>query len=330
MINVGVFVTDRCQASSIHTVLDVFIAANHVAKKYLGEQRSPFELQLIGLHSTAKAYNQTILDHIQLVDQVTPPDMVIIPGAFEATITQKEASEFLEQHQKISQILKAWHKQGVLLSSACTGNFLLANSGVAMGRALTCHWASTDLAKKMFPNESFESQKLILDHGDIVSAGGASAIAQLIMYLLTREHSRELALLTAKMMLIDVSLDDQSRFAIFKPNMTHSDPLVLTLQKMLQEKFHLPLDLTGFANKHGLSEKQIVRRFKHITAETPLSYLQKLRVEQSKLDLETTSKSSNQIIWDVGYEDSTSFRRLFKRMTGLTMLEYRSRFSIKI
>lgn len=330
MLNVAVLVTDRCQASSIHILLDVFIAANHVAKAYLGFQKSPFNLQLVGIKKKAKAYNQSTIENVQPIEQAVQPDVLIIPGAFEAIINEKSAQLFLKQYAKINPILKTWHQQGVLLASACTGNFLLANSGVASGRALTCHWASSTLAHNLFPLETFQSHKLIVDHGDIISVGGASAISQLALYLIIREHSRELALMTAKMMLIELSFEEQSRFAIFKPNLSHNDSMVLKLQKKLERDFTCSLDLKKFSSDNALSEKQIVRRFKKETNETPLSYLQKIRVEKAKLNLEENTQSLSQIIWGVGYEDVTSFRRLFKRMTGLTMQEYRDRFSMNL
>ncbi|MGB3665829.1 MAG: DJ-1/PfpI family protein, partial [Bermanella sp.] len=286
MLKVAILVTDRCQASSIHTLLDVFIAANYVAKTFMGLQKSPFNLQLVGLKKKATAYNQSAIDNVQSIQQAAQPDVLIIPGAFEATIDKESAQKFLEQYVNINLSLNAWHQKGVLLASACTGNFLLANSGLVKGRALTCHWASSLLAHTLFPHEAFQSHQLIIDHGDIISVGGASAIAQLALYLIAREHSRELALMTAKMMLIELNFEEQSRFAIFKPNLSHSDNVVLTLQEKLEQEFACPLDLKQFSSEQALSEKQIVRRFKKETNETPLSYLQKIRVEKAKLSLE--------------------------------------------
>ncbi len=128
-------------------------------------------------------------------------------------------------------------------------------------------------------------------------------------------------------MLIEMNFEYQSRFAIFMPNHNHSDQLVSKLQKRIEKNCSEQIDLTLFASQNALSEKQIVRRFKKVTGETPLSYLQKIRIERVKLALEAGVKSINQTIWDVGYEDVSSFRRLFKKMTGLTLQEYRSRFA---
>ncbi|MEP1448852.1 MAG: helix-turn-helix domain-containing protein [Paraglaciecola sp.] len=326
-MNIAILVTDRCQASSIHLVLDLFIAANYIAKDNFGSDSNVFNIELVGVNKKAKAYNQTFIDGIKPIKLATRPDILIIPSVFEATINVENALNCMRRHTTIITTIRSWHNKGTLLASACTGSFLLANSELMKGRELTCHWASANLATQLFPKESFQINKLLIDHGDVISAGGSSAIAQLILYLMSREYSRELAVITAKIMLIEVNFEGQSRFAIFRPAHDHNDPLVLALQELLETKVSSPFDLTLFAKQQALSEKQVVRRFKKMTGETPLSYLQKMRIENVKMALESGAKSLNKTIWDVGYEDTTSFRRLFKKNTGLTMQEYRTRFS---
>jgi len=327
MSKIAIFVTEKCQASSVHTVLDILIAANHVAKTFLGLSDPPFEVQLIGLKKKVKAYNLSFIDNIKPIQHASIPDIVILPGAFEAVVSEREIRVCLDEYQSVYKVLNNWHKQGVLIASACTGNFLLAKTNVLAGREVTCHWAFESVAHKIFPNEVFHTNKLLIDHGDMVSAGGATAIAQLVLYLLAREHSRELAQITAKMMLIEMNFEQQSRFAIFRPRHNHQDKIVLKLQKQLEAQYAEPFYLNEFASNNALSEKQIVRRFKTSTGETPLTYLQKTRIEKVKLALESGVTSINKTIWDVGYEDISSFRRLFKKATGLTLQEYRSRFS---
>ncbi len=327
LLNICIVTTEQCQASSIHTLLDLFIAANHVAKGYMGLKQAPFKVQLVGIKKKVKTYNSSFIDNIQPIQQALKPDIVILPGAFEAVATEQEIRTCLERYKRVYDVLNVWHEQGVLIASACTGNFLLAKTNALQGREATCHWAFASMANSIFPNEHFCSNKLIIDHGDIISAGGATAIAQLVLYLMVREHSRELAQITAKMMLIEMNFEQQSRFAIFRPRHSHQDQMVSKLQKQLETGYVQTFNLSQFSNNNALSEKQVVRRFKSATGETPLSYLQKIRIEKVKLALETGISSINKAIWDVGYEDISSFRRLFKRTTGLTLQEYRSRFS---
>jgi len=328
MINVGIIVNERCQASSVYSAVDLIIAANFALKHYLNEDKPLFSYQLIGISSKAQAYNGHVLSGLTKIQECDRPDLVILPGAFESVLSSAHAKKLIANLAPIQTMLRTWHNAGTVIASVCTGNFLLASARVAKGRALTCHWASEDTARQLFPTSTFDTQKLLIDHGDIVSAGGAMAVSQMLLYLIARFHSRELALATGKIMLVELNLEQQSRFSIFKPEKKHADLLVSKLQTHIEALYQSDPNLPGFAAKAGIGLKQLSRRFKKSTGETPLSYLQKFRVEQVKMGLESRIKPINNLIWDVGYEDPSSFRRLFKRHTGLTLQEYRSRFSV--
>ncbi len=330
LLNVGIVVNERCQASSVFSVTDLLIAANYALQRYFDTRASLFSYQLIGLKSSVTAYNGSVIGPIIKIRDCTRPDIVILPGAFESVLTPSHSKILLDKMSGLFSTLKEWHQAGTTIASVCTGNFILASSDIAVGRTLTCHWASEETASTLFPSESFNTNKLLIDHGDIISAGGAMAVSQLALYLVHRFHSRELALATGKLMMVELNLNNQSRFAIFHPNTNHKDKIVSKLQNLIETSYNEELDISQFSMNEGLGERQICRRFKKATGETPLSYLQRYRVEQVKMGLESTSTAINNLIWNVGYEDPTSFRRLFKRSTGLTMQEYRSRFSTKM
>jgi len=327
LLNVGIVVNERCQASSVFAVTDLLIAANYTLRRYFDTQTPLFNYQLIGFKGTVQAYNGSQIGPVIKIKGCKRPDIVILPGAFESILTPSHSQKLLDKMSRLFSALNEWHKAGTTIASICTGNFILASSDIVAGRTLTCHWASEETASMLFPNEKFDTNKLLIDHGDIVSAGGAMAASQLALYLVHRFHSRELALATGKLMMVELNLNNQSRFSIFHPQTKHKDILISKLQKVIETSFSEELDVSQFAMNSGIGERQLSRRFKKATGETPLSYLQRFRVEKVKMGLESTSRTINNLIWDVGYEDPTSFRRLFKRLTGLTMQEYRSRFS---
>ncbi len=306
---------------------DLMIAANFASHKYFSAATPLFNYQLIGLKNKEKTYSGNYINDLVRVQDCDRPDVVILPGAFEAILTREQAEELLTKMPNLFATLQTWHKAGTVIAGVCTGNFILASAKVSAGRTLSCHWASEETASQLFPDESFDTDKLLLDHGDVVSAGGAMAISQLVLYLICRFHSRELALATGKLMMVELNFDKQSRFAIFRPKKDHGDIVIAKFQRQIESLFNLELDIAQFANQEGIGVRQLSRRFKKATGETPLSYLQRYRVEQVKIGLESTTKTPLDLIWSVGYEDPTSFRRLFKRLTGLTMQEYRSRFS---
>ncbi len=327
MLNIGIVVNERCQASSVFAVTDLLMAANYTLKKYFEGPEPLFSYQLMGLKNRVQAYNGCHISPVMKIQDCNRPDILILPGAFESVLTPSQSQNLLTKMSVLFTIIKQWHQAGTTMASVCTGNFILASAGVTAGRTLTCHWASQDTAHELFPNESFDSNELLIDHGDIVSTGGAMAVSQLVLYLIARFHSTELALATGKLMMIELNLNRQSRFAIFRPKSNHKDELVKKLQTIIEEKFTEELNISQFSNQQGIGERQLCRRFKKVTGETPLSYLQRFRVEQVKIGLESTHTAINNLILNVGYEDPTSFRRLFKRLTGLTMVDYRNRFS---
>jgi transcriptional regulator GlxA family with amidase domain len=327
---VAIVVTQRCQASSVFVVTDLLMAANYALSQYFNEQTPLFQYELVGLNTRTQAYNGQTISGIVPITKCQTPDIVILPGAFESVLPIKHTQKHLAALAPMFKHIHNWHTAGAMLASVCTGNFLLAASNIANGRTLSCHWASFDTAQALFPMEDFDCDKLVIDHGDIVSIGGAMAVSQLVLYLINRLHSRELALATGKLMMVELNFNNQSRFAMFRPSHQHGDDLVSQLQKLIESHYQQELALATFAEQHGIGERQLARRFKKATGETPLGYLQRFRVEQVKIALESTKTPANNLIWQVGYEDPTSFRRLFKRLTGLTMLEYRQRFSIHI
>ncbi len=327
MINIGIVVTERCQASSIFMTIDLLIAANFSAMKYFNAETPLFNYQLIGLKSKQQSYGGNTIGDLVKIQNYDRPDIVILPGAFEAILTCQQSQALLNKMASLFTILQTWHRAGTVVASVCTGNFILASANISVGRTLSCHWASKETASQLFPDESFDTDKILLDHGDVISAGGGMAIAQLVLCLICRFHSRELALAAGKLMMVELNFDEQSRFAIFRPKKDHGDIIVEKFQRQIESSFNLELNMTQFAEQEGIGTRQLSRRFKKATGETPLSYLQRYRVEQVKIGLESTTTAPLDLIWSVGYEDPTSFRRLFKRSTGLTMQEYRGRFS---
>lgn len=329
MLQIAIVVTERCQASSVYTMLDMLMAANFVGARYFNTGSKPlFETKLVGLRTSERAYNGREVTQLEAALQLKKPDIALLPGAFEAVVSEQQAGNLLDQLQPLYPVLARWHEAGCVIGSVCTGNFVLARAGLSSGRTLTCHWASEDTANRLFPTERFVAQQMLIDHGDVISAGGALAVTQLVLYLLQRWHSREMALATAKLMMVEPSHASQCRFAIFSPGKDHGDKVVAAMQTLIEQRFHEALPFAQLAERHGLTERHLNRRFKKHTGETPLSYQQRVCIEKVKAGLETSTKSLAQLVWDVGYEDLTSFRRLFKRHTGMTMQVYRERFGV--
>ena len=218
-------------------------------------------------------------------------------------------------------------EKGACLCSVCAGAFLLAATGRLNGRKATTHWNLADEFAGRFPEVLLKRDKMLVDEGDCITAGGVTAYLDLSLYLSARFGSPELAAMLSKMLLIDPSRRLQTPYHSTIFNKIHGDKVILTSQDWLEANISISVSIANLAAKAGLGERTFMRRFKKATGDTPLFYLQRLRIETARKLLETTGETIDGITIQSGYEDISSFRKLFKRHTGLSPSAYRKKFS---
>lgn len=330
MTSVVILVTEGCKGSSVHTCVDFLMAANYASGKYLEQGFHRYEYSLVGLTPQVTAFNGLTIGPLQSLESVKQPDILIIP-AISAVVGSLQMNQlFLRQYQSWYPVLQQWQASGTIITTVCSGNLMVAAADLAHGRTLSCHWKSEEMAKELFPQEAFHSKEMLLDHGDLVSMGGGAAINNLLLYIIEKTISRELALLTAKLMLVEIDVGLQTPFSIFEPNKRHQDGSIKQIQQWLEENLQQNILVSQLAEESNMSERQFCRRFKAATGQTPNHYIQNLRIEKVKRELESSEQGINNIIWQAGYEDVSSFRRLFKRQLGMTMKEYRQKFGLQL
>ncbi|MCZ4279387.1 helix-turn-helix domain-containing protein [Kiloniella laminariae] len=223
--------------------------------------------------------------------------------------------------------LKFQHQKGAVMASACAGAFLLADAGLLDGRRVTTHWGLAEEFRKRYPKAFLCEQELLLDEGDIITAGGMMAWMDLALRLVEKFASPFLSLLLGKYFLVDTGQRDQRCYQSFSPKLTHGDMEILSLQHWLHKNWEEGVDLGKMTDEVHMSERTLQRRFTQATGFSPSSYVMKLRLQKAREYLETSRASIDEIVWKIGYEDQSSFRKLFRRETGLTPSEYRKRFS---
>lgn len=328
-MNVLVLATDHCMVSAIYGVLDVFSSANYCIKRRYGLQSiENFNCQIVTIdNKSVTAYNGIEIRPTQRLELEQAPDVIVLSSSVEVIIDCCGEDITLANRDIIKQWLVKCNQQGTLITSFCTGAFLLASSGLLAGKTATTHWRSADLFRRIFPHIRLDCDQLIIDNDDIICSGGSMSYIDLSLYIIDRLIGKDIASDCAKLLVFDPVRQKQSPYVSFKAQKKHEDKPILAAQDWLEQHYKGNVSMDALAEKVGLGTRTFKRRFKIATNETPINYLQRIRVEQVKAKLEKTTEAINHIIWSVGYEDISSFRQLFKRFTGLTPKDYREKFS---
>jgi transcriptional regulator GlxA family with amidase domain len=219
------------------------------------------------------------------------------------------------------------HKTGAEVVSLCIGAFLLASTGLLNGKKCSTHWRSANEFRAMFPDVTLVDDKIITEEQGIYSSGGANSYWNLLLYLLEKFTDREIAITAAKVFAVEIDRKSQSPFIMFKGQNTHNDEPVKKAQQYIENNVADKISVEELAFKYALGRRNFERRFKKATNNTPVEYIQRVKIEAAKKSLETSRKNVNEVMYDVGYSDTKAFRTVFKKITGLSPLQYRNKYN---
>lgn len=315
--------------SAVYGLLDVFFAANFcIDKRYGKGVVNAIDCQIVTINDQpVPGYNGIQIMPTKLLDKNDVPDVVIVSSSAEVVVDCCDDSVKFPDQELIGEWLNACAANGSILASYCTGSFLLGAVGALNGKKATTHWRSAELFRRTFPFVKLDTERIVIDNGDVVCSGGAMSYIDLALHLTDKHVGKDVASDCAKLLVFDPVREKQSPYASFKSHKSHDDQPILKAQEWLESHYKDEVSIDILADKVGLGSRTFKRRFKLATNENPINYLQRIRVEQAKTKLEKTTDPINNIIWSVGYEDISSFRQLFKRFTGLTPKDYRQKFS---
>ncbi|MDP3783952.1 MAG: GlxA family transcriptional regulator [Sphingopyxis sp.] len=315
LIEVGLMTYPDCQMGMVYGITDLFDIAGRFAVQH---DRAPIRVshwRLQGGGGLARCYDSH-------PDQppANSPAVLIAPGSLHKLLEPGEVEPY-------ARWLLDRHAQGTVLASNCGGAFALAATGLLAGRPATTHWFFAEQFRKRFPDVRLEADRMVIDDGDIVTAGGLMAWTDLGLRIVERLLGPTVMMETARFLLIDPNGREQKNYASFAPKLTHGDEAILRVQHWLQARGVGPVAVPAMASEAGMEERTFQRRFKAATGMTPVEYVQHLRVGKARELLEFTRRTVDQIAWGVGYEDAAAFRKLFHRIIGLSPHEYRQRFA---
>ncbi|MER5173888.1 GlxA family transcriptional regulator [Thioclava kandeliae] len=245
--------------------------------------------------------------------------VLLLPPSLEPPISPEAAAP-------VARWLRARHAEGVVLGSVCGGAFLLAETGLLCGRTVTTHWTYAQILQDRFPDSRVDADRLVIDGGDIISAGGLMSWVDLGLILVNRYLGPVIMAETARMMLVDPPGREQRYYSGFVPQLAHGDAAILKAQHFLQANEGRTARVSLLAQEAGLEERTFLRRFQKATGMTATDYAQRLRVSKAQELLQFSQQPIEQVAWQVGYSDPGAFRKVFYRIVGLTPGDYRQRF----
>jgi len=282
-----------------------------------------FDVRLAGLDSgTVGCRDGVSLQPSLTAAEVTAPDLVVVPGL------DDELAASFDENRRWVPWLANWHAAGARIAGSCTGAFLVADAGVLDGRAATTHWMFAGEFARRYPAVTVRADQMIVDNGDVITSGGATAFLNLVLYLVERFAGHERANMAAKVLLVDGHRPSQLPYIAFGRRRSHDDPIVHQVQQHIDLHLGAPLRISDLASRFGLSERTLSRRFTAATGSGPRAYLQHARVQEAMRLLETSSDSVERIRGRVGYADPAAFRRVFKESTGLSPGGYREAYGL--
>jgi transcriptional regulator GlxA family with amidase domain len=286
------------------------------------EKEPVFDVHLVGLEKETR--QSTGLFSVRpdcLLKDVSATDLIIIPAIHD------DPEQGFEQNREFAPWIVEQHKNGAEVASFCVGAFFLAETGLLKGKKCATHWMHSQNFKKMYPEVNLVDEKIMTEEDGIYTSGGAYAFLNLLLHLVEKYAGREVAILVSKAFSIDIDRDSQSAFIIFEGQKDHEDEKVIEAQQFIEDHYEDKLLVDQVAKQVTLSRRTLERRFKKATSNTIAEYIQRVKVEAAKRNLETGRKNVTEVMYEVGYSDTKSFRNLFSRITGLTPIEYRDKYN---
>jgi|SRR5579863_2119082 len=248
-------------------------------------------------------------------------DLIIIPSL------SHDYERVINKNKELIGWIRDQYKNGAEIASICTGAFLLAATGLLEGRICSTHWNAAQDFRRLFPNIILQTDKLITAAQGIYTNGGAYSFLNLILFLVEKYFDRQTAILCSKVFQIDIERNSQSPFFIFQAQKSHGDDLICEAQNYIEENLTEKFSFEELASKLAISRRNFDRRFIKATGNTPVEYLQRVKVEVAKKSLERGRKSIFEVMNEVGYADDKAFREVFKKITGMSPLDYRGKYN---
>ncbi len=305
--------------SSIVGAYKIFSRAN--AYRKASGKKEVFRIELAGVSKDVRFHAGlfSVRPH-KHISAIRKTDLVVVPSL------NHNYDQAVKENKAMITWIEKQYKRGAEIASICTGAFLLASTGLLDGKTCSTHWSAAGHLSSRFPAINVSMDKLITDENGIYTNGGAYSFLNLILYLVEKFYGRETAIYCSKVFQIEMDRHSQLSFIIFKGQKQHDDDVIKKAQEYIEKNPHEKISIEALSSRLAIGRRNFDRRFIKATGDTPLEYAQRVRIETAKRSLETSQKSINEVMYDVGYSDAKAFRDVFRKITGLSPMEYKMRY----
>lgn len=312
--------TNLSTIASIVGSYEIFSVANNYWKQ--NGKKELFKIQLGGISEKEEVYDGLFSVRPQLnIGDIKKTNLIIVPSLV------RDYQKAVKGNQLVIDWVGEQYKQGAEIASICTGAFMLASAGLLDGKTCATHWSAQETFRKLFPKVDLQMDKLITDEHGIYTNGGAYSFLNLVIYLVEKYFDRPTAIYCAKIFQVEIDRQSQSAFSIFNGQKQHSDDMVKKAQDFIEKNLQEKITVDTLSSRFAVSRRNFDRRFIKATGNTPVEYSQRVKIESAKKAFETSRKTINEVMYDVGYSDMKAFREVFRKITGMSPLEYRGKYN---
>ncbi|MES2591578.1 MAG: helix-turn-helix domain-containing protein [Bacteroidota bacterium] len=320
MKNVVILVPENAVMQAIADPQYCFGAVNQFLA--VSGRKPLFNVELVGIKKEVKLNEGKYSVYPdKLLKDIKQTDLIFIPALF------GDMTMAIEANKKLIPWIVQQYNNGAEVASLCVGAFLLASTGLLNGKKCSTHWGFTNEFREMFPDVEVQDGSIVTEENGIYSSGGANSYWNLLLHLVEKYTDRETAVLTSKYFAIDIDRNSQAAFSLFKGQKEHQDEAIKKAQEYIEKNIEEKLTVENLAANVALGRRSFERRFKLATNNSVLEYMHRVKMEAAKRSFETSRKNINEVMFDVGYTDTKAFRTTFKKITGLTPIEYRNKYN---
>lgn len=299
---------------------EIFNAANARLKESGGKPL--FKVQLAGISDQVDFDHGLLEINTQiLISDISKTHLIVVPSL------DRAFQQFSEGNKMVIDWITRQYKNGAEIASMCTGAFMLASTGLLNGKNCSTHWSAVDAFRNLFPKVNLKPENLITDEQGIYTNGGGYSFLNLAIYLVEKYYGRETAIYCSKIFQIELDRQSQSAFIIFRGQKNHGDEIIKKAQAYIEDHLDEKISVEELSSSLAVGRRNFDRRFIRATGNTPVEYLQRVKIESAKKSLETTRKTINEVMYEVGYSDVKAFREVFRKITGMSPLEYKHKYN---